>query len=318
MIAHWDEVDSVRRERGHLRAAWANLGVAAGTVTVGLSRIKVDPGGWSTPAHIHGAEEEIFYVLDGAGVSWQDGETYEIGPRDCIVYPPDEQAHTLHTETGLDVLAFGQRVYDEAALLPRAGVQWLGHRWVTTGTDDDHPWKREAEAGPPELSDGPSPRPSTIVNLADVESFDRHQETVRSTWTLLARAAGAELTGLNHVSVQPGKLAVPPHCHSAEEELFVVLDGDGHLELTPTTYLEHEHGMTQEAHPIRAGHVVSRPAGSGIAHGFRAGPDGMTLLAYGTREPNDIAYYPRSNKVYLRGVKLMGRLEPLTYWDGEA
>jgi uncharacterized cupin superfamily protein len=43
----------------------------------------------------------------------------------------------------------------------------------------------------------------------------------------------------------------------------------------------------------------------------------MKLLAYGTREPNDIAWYPRSKKVYFRGVGLMTRLPELDYWDGE-
>jgi hypothetical protein len=36
-----------------------------------------------------------------------------------------------------------------------------------------------------------------------------------------------------------------------------------------------------------------------------------------SREPNDIAYYPRSNKFYLRGIGLMARIERLDYWDGE-
>jgi uncharacterized cupin superfamily protein len=43
----------------------------------------------------------------------------------------------------------------------------------------------------------------------------------------------------------------------------------------------------------------------------------MRVLAYGTREPNDIAYYPRSGKVMLRGVGVIGRIEPLGHWDGE-
>ena len=50
---------------------------------------------------------------------------------------------------------------------------------------------------------------------------------------------------------------------------------------------------------------------------FRAGDAGLRLLAYGTREPNDIAYYPRSGKVFVRGVGVIGRLEPLDYWEGE-
>ena len=43
----------------------------------------------------------------------------------------------------------------------------------------------------------------------------------------------------------------------------------------------------------------------------------MTYLAYGTREPNDIAYYPRSDKVNFRGIGLITRLERLDYWEGE-
>jgi hypothetical protein len=43
----------------------------------------------------------------------------------------------------------------------------------------------------------------------------------------------------------------------------------------------------------------------------------MTLLAYGTRDPNDITYYPRSDKISWRGVGVIGRIERLDYWDGE-
>jgi uncharacterized cupin superfamily protein len=63
------------------------------------------------------------------------------------------------------------------------------------------------------------------------------------------------------------------------------------------------------------GHVVSRRPGT--AHAFRAGPGGLTLLAYGTKDPNDIAYYPRSNKISFRGVGVIARLDHLAYEVGE-
>ena len=72
-----------------------------------------------------------------------------------------------------------------------------------------------------------------------------------------------------------------------------------------------------EEHPVRRGSVVARPAGTGVAHAFRGGPGGLSLLAYGTRDPRDVAYYPRSGKVSLRGVGVVGRLDVLDYWDGE-
>jgi uncharacterized cupin superfamily protein len=51
-----------------------------------------------------------------------------------------------------------------------------------------------------------------------------------------------------------------------------------------------------------------------VAHAFR-GP--LTLLTYGTREPNDICFYPRSNKIGFWGVGVVARVESLDYWDGE-
>ena len=113
------------------------------------------------------------------------------------------------------------------------------------------------------------------------------------------------MTGLQHVEVAPGKYSAPHHCHSAEEEIFVVLAGDGVLLLD------------DEESAVRPGHVVARPPATGVSHSFRAGDGGLTFLAYGTREPNDICYYPRSNKIAWRGVGLIGRVEPLDYWEGE-
>ena len=65
---------------------------------------------------------------------------------------------------------------------------------------------------------------------------------------------------------------------------------------------------------------IAEPA-SGImrasGHSFRSGLEGMIYLAYGTREPNDICYYPRSNKIFFRGLGVIARLELLEYSDGE-
>jgi uncharacterized cupin superfamily protein len=121
----------------------------------------------------------------------------------------------------------------------------------------------------------------------------------------LGEVLDSRSTGLGHLVVDPGALNAPPHCHGAEEELFVVLEGSGTLLLG------------DEEQPIRAGTVVARPPGTGVPHAFRAGEDGLTLLAYGTRQPNDIVFYPRSNKVALRGIKARFAIERVEYWDGE-
>ncbi len=43
----------------------------------------------------------------------------------------------------------------------------------------------------------------------------------------------------------------------------------------------------------------------------------MTLLAYGTRDPADMCWYPDSSKVAFRGLRVIARVERLDYWDGE-
>jgi len=135
-------------------------------------------------------------------------------------------------------------------------------------------------------------------------------------WEREAAVGEPELTGLNWGLLHEGEEGAPPHLHSADEEIFVVLEGEGFFELWPTPQRARE-GLEYEEIPIRAGHVVSRPASSGIAHGIRAGAPGPTYLAYGTRNANDVCYYARSSKIYFRGLGLIARLEDLDYDDGE-
>ncbi|MFZ1996204.1 MAG: cupin domain-containing protein, partial [Solirubrobacteraceae bacterium] len=160
-LTHFDEAPTRDYALGHLRNRWTMLGEAAGCETIGVRRIQIEPGGWSTPAHEHGRSEEIFYVLAGSGVSWQRGRTAPIRAGDCIVYLARGGEHTLHAHEPLDVLAFGTRAYDEALRLPRLGISTLGGRAVESipGPADGTPiqFVREGELGPPELGADPDP-----------------------------------------------------------------------------------------------------------------------------------------------------------------
>ncbi|MGH3031080.1 MAG: cupin domain-containing protein [Gaiellaceae bacterium] len=309
-VAHWDDVEGHRREAGHIAGTWFDLGTAAGTMAAGLKRVQIDAGKWSAPAHVEGAEEEIFFVLEGSGVSWQDdgrgGVAYEVAEGDCLVHLAEAEAHTLCAgPDGLDVLAFGQRLPHGFTVLPRARVAWMSPAFVdVVPIGDDHPYKREAAVGEPEVGELME-RPQTIVSLRDIEVVEREHGESRFLERDLGRAAGSMRTGMSEVTIPAAREGWPPHCHSAEEEIFVVLDGEGTLLLG------------DDEHRVRRGHTVGRPGGTRVPHSFRAGDGGMTYLAYGTREPNDIAYYPRSNKVSFRGVGVMARLEGLDYWDGE-
>ena len=123
-VAHWDDPAVAFRDRdnGHIGGRWYGLGEAAGSVTVGLTRMIVPEGRWTTPAHRHGNEEEIFFILDGTGTSWQDGNCYDVRAGDCLVHLAGAETHTLRAGAGgLDLLAFGTRRPDDTAHLPRAG-----------------------------------------------------------------------------------------------------------------------------------------------------------------------------------------------------
>ena len=253
----------------------------------------------------HADEEEHHYVLAGGGLSWQDGKTYAIVAGDCLLHRVHEAAHTLIAgDEGLTVLAFGPRAESNITWLGHAGVMRVGPRWLPA--DVAAPYEAEAAAGPLPVPEAPStPRPATIVTVQDVpaDAYDRGR--VRQDIRPIGRALGAETTGLRHVRIAPGAHGTPHHCHGAEEELFVVLGGAGEVRLADDRF------------PVRRGSVLARPPGTGVAHSFIAGDGGLELLGWGTREPNDIAYYPDSGKVFLCGVGVMGRIEPLDYWDGE-
>jgi uncharacterized cupin superfamily protein len=308
-LTHFDEAPTYVRDHGHIRGRWTQLGIGAGCEGIGVRRIEIPGGRWSTPVHEHGRKEEIFYVLAGQGISLHGGDTAAITAGDCIVYGANSGAHSLYATEPLDVLAFGPRQYDESPGFPRLGMSIVGSRAVDSvdGTVDGEPiqFVLEGRLGAPALPDKPGRRPASIVSVGDVEGIRRTHTRVDRTRRMISRAAGSVDTGLQHVVVAPGCESTAQHCHSLEEEIFVILDGDGVLVLD------------QDETPVRPGNVVSRPPGTGVAHMFRAGDRGLTYLAYGTRDPGDVCYYPRSNKIAFRGVGVIARLEQLDYWDGE-
>lgn len=308
-LTHFDEAPSREYALGHLRNRWTMLGEAAGCDQVGVRRIEIEPGSWSTPAHEHGRSEEVFYVLEGRGLSWQRGRTAPIRAGDCIVYRARSGPHTLYAQDPLDVLAFGTREFDEALRLPRLGITTLGGRAVESvaGPADGTPiqFVREAELGAPELPAEPGPRPSTIVNLDDIPPEAVERPRIARTRRELGAAAGARHSRLRWVRVAPGKLAHPLQCHSLEEKIIVVLEGAGVMVLD------------DEEIAIGPGHVIGRPAGTGVAHTFRAGGEALTILAYGSHDPGDLLYFPRSQKIALRGVGIVARVQAVDYWDGE-
>jgi uncharacterized cupin superfamily protein len=107
-----------------------------------------------------------------------------------------------------------------------------------------------------------------ISHWDDVRTWRGERGHIAGTWSSLTGRSSRSV-GLKRIQVDPGRWSTPLHLERAEEEIFVVLDGDGHL-------LLYEQGGVEE-HAVRAGAVVVRPAATGVAHPFHGGVRGMTL-----------------------------------------
>ena len=140
--------------------------------------------------------------------------------------------------------------------------------------EGDSPFAREAAAGPPECPAAEGRAPGNVVALADVPSDPRRPGP-------LAPAGPPEraATGLNHVVLSRGGAGRARALPLPEEELFVVLDGDGVLELWPR-----ERGGPGGASAEARRRGLASGGQRGGSHALRPGEHGLTYLAYGTRE----------------------------------
>ncbi|HEY6779838.1 MAG TPA: cupin domain-containing protein [Thermoleophilaceae bacterium] len=283
-IVNSHDIPARPAEAGDIRFQRRRLGAKAGAQRIGCSLFEVPPGARQMPVHQHGDEEEIFFVLGGSGLAWQDGSACTIGPGDTIVHVAGGKPHTvLAGDEGLELLAFASGSHTHLTWLPRAQVMWAGPRWVPV--DVSHPFEAEAAAGALERPE-PGERPANVVALDTVERQEFPGAVVRR----VGAAGGSKASGLNHAVLDAGAFGAPFHCHTLEEELYVVLDGGGTLRLG------------DDEHPVREGDVIARPPSTGVAHQLVAGDAGLTFLVYGTREPGDTTYYPELGKVSLRGL----------------
>ncbi len=103
----------------------------------------------------------------------------------------------------------------------------------------------------------------------------------------LGAATGSKSLGFGLDRLLPGRRTSFTHAHSDEEELVYVLAGTCHLRVI-------EPGKEPQEIALRAGHVVSFPAGTGIAHTFlNRSTEPCDLFVVGERKPGkDRVFYP--------------------------
>jgi uncharacterized cupin superfamily protein len=125
----------------------------------------------------------------------------------------------------------------------------------------------------------------------------------------LTEGTAAAQMGARIDIVAPGQQSCPYHYHHAEEEMFIVLQGEGTLR------------VAGERVPIRAGDTITIPAGPEYPHHLINTSDTpLHYLSISTQKSPEICVYPDSGKVgsYAPGLRVLHReAAGLDYWDGE-
>ncbi len=127
-----------------------------------------------------------------------------------------------------------------------------------------------------------------VLNLDEVE-FDDVEENGRYTSSRgsIGSHIGARKLGYNLTVLPPGKVQCPFHCHHGEEEMFLILEGEGELR------------FGDERYPIRKHDVIACPTGGPeVAHQIvNTGTTTMRYLALSTLAEVEACEYPDSGKV---------------------
>ena len=162
-----------------------------------------------------------------------------------------------------------------------------------------------------------------VISLSNLDAFPLAPEGGSEKFGAEVSSFGADigLTGLGamQVTVQPGKRAFPFHNHLGNDEMFVILEGEGSFR------------FGEETHEVKAGDVCGAPKGGpDTAHQLiNTGTAVLRYLGISTMNDPEVAEYPDSGKFGAFAVapgkgfmsahlKFIGKREDgRDYWEGE-
>ena len=156
-----------------------------------------------------------------------------------------------------------------------------------------------------------------IANLNEVEFTDIEDNGYyTSRRAQFSDGIGAKKLGYNLTELPPGKAQCPFHNHHGEEEMFLILEGEGELRFGKDRY------------PIRKHDVIACPTGGAdVAHQIiNTGSTTMRYLALSNVVDIETCEYPDSNKIMVgagrrgeAGLYKMFRSEnTVAYYDRES
>lgn len=157
-----------------------------------------------------------------------------------------------------------------------------------------------------------------VARIADLplEPFS-HGDSYQSADAGIAERIGLTQIGASYSEVPPGKTGCPCHVHHVEDEMFVILEGQG-------TYR-----FGSESYQVMAGDVLGAPRG-GIEYAHKlinTGKGPLKYLSISTKSDIEVCEYPDSGKYLVSSAvatggagkfRYIGRgTSALDYWDGE-
>jgi uncharacterized cupin superfamily protein len=156
-----------------------------------------------------------------------------------------------------------------------------------------------------------------IVNLDEVQ-FDDIEDNgfYTSKRALFSASIGARKLGYNLTELPPGKAQCPFHSHREEEEMFLILEGEGELR------------FGEQRFRLRRHDVVACPTGGAeVAHQIiNTGKVPLRYLSLSSVSATEVCEYPDSRKIGVfastsstSSVRKMFRAETgVEYYDRES
>lgn len=126
----------------------------------------------------------------------------------------------------------------------------------------------------------------------------------------LSDGTAARKLGCGVDTVPPGKQSCPYHFHHSQEEMFIILEGEGTLR------------VAGERLPVKAGDVIFIPCGPEYPHQLlNSSAAELKYLSISTQERPEVCEYPDSGKVGVFSGQgpafIQRRAASLDYWEGE-
>jgi len=127
-----------------------------------------------------------------------------------------------------------------------------------------------------------------FLNLDEINNFEKSaQGKYEEKYSPISNLIGAKKLGYSLSVVPPGKCVCPFHNHHINEEMFLVLEGEGTLRFGDQEYAIKKNDI-----------IACPPGGREVAHQIlNTSEKELKYLCLSTNEEVEICEYPDSNKV---------------------